>query len=174
MAGEVALFRSGFGVTVFRPSYIFGPGEEFLSPLVRRMARGGALEIPGNGEYRLQPISVRDAARAVLGALDSQETSPRVVDLVGPEALSYRALVGRIASRVGRAVEIQECPVDEALARARDSGYFGLRPHDLACLLCDEVSDPSAARFLVGETLEPLDTMVAEAVEADHPSETGK
>ncbi len=172
MAGEVALFRSGFGVTVFRPSYIFGPGEEFLSPLVRRIARGGALEIPGDGEYRLQPISVRDAARAALGALDSQLMSPRVVDLVGPEALSYRALVGRIASRVGRAVAIQERSVDEVLALARTSGYFGLRPHDLACLFCDEISDPGAAQSLVGETLEPLETMIAEAIEVDRLSGT--
>jgi uncharacterized protein YbjT (DUF2867 family) len=37
MAGEVALFRSGLAATVLRPSYIFGVGDEFLYPLIRRV-----------------------------------------------------------------------------------------------------------------------------------------
>ena len=70
MAGEVALFRSGVSATVFRPSYIFGHGDEFLTPLLGRLAEGGAIEIPGDGSYRLQPLSVEDAARASLAAID--------------------------------------------------------------------------------------------------------
>jgi NADH dehydrogenase len=172
MTGEVTLFRSGLAATVFRPSYIFGPGDEFLTPLIRRIARGGVIEIAGDGGYRLQPVAVRDAARAALGALDGRETLPRVIDLVGPEVLSYRDLVGRIASLLGRAVEIRERPVEEALALARASDYFGLRPHDLACLLCDEVSDPSAVSSLVGERLETLDRVIAETIAASDGSGT--
>ena len=166
MAGEVALFRSSLAATVFRPSYLFGAGDEFLSPLIFRIDTGPVIEIPGDGRYRLQPVAVRDAARAVLGALEQNEDSPRVIDLVGPEILSYRTLVGRIASIMGRRVEIRERPVDETLALARESGYFGLRPHDLACLLCDEVSDPGAVESLVGGKLEPLDGVIARTVAA--------
>ncbi len=166
MAGEVALFRSSLTSTVFRPSYLFGAGDEFLSPLILRIAADPDIEIPGEGGYRLQPLAVRDAALAVLGALEHSEASPRVIDLVGPEVLSYRALVGRIASIMGRRVEVRERPVNEALALARESGYFGLRPHDLACLLCDEVSDPSAVESLVGGKLEPLDGVIARTVAA--------
>lgn len=161
MAGEVALFRSGLAATVFRPSYIFGAGDEFLSPLCARVAADSVLEIPGRGEYRLQPVSVQDAARAVLGALKQSQKSPRTIDLVGPEILSYRDLVGRVASMMGRRVEILERSVEEALALARSSSYFGLTPQDLACLLCDEVSDPGAVESLVGGELESLDTMIA-------------
>ena len=161
MAGEVELFRSGLAATVFRPSYILGAGDEFLTPLMARMARESVIEIPGDGSYRLQPVSARDTARAILGALERDDPAPRVVDLVGPEVVSYRALVGRVASIMGRTVEITERPIDQVLVQARESSYFGMSPTDLACLLCDEVSDARATEDLAGGTLETLDTMVA-------------
>jgi len=175
MAGEVALFRSDLGVAVFRPSYIFGAGDEFLSPLIRRVARERAIEIPGRGDYRLQPISVADTARAILGAIDAGErSSPQVIDLVGPEVLSYRALISRIASLVGRPVEIRERPVEEAEAAARATGYFGLRAHDLACLLCDEISDPASVAALLGEPLETVDVILKRAIAGVLASGTGE
>ena len=174
MAGEVALFRSDLLATVFRPSYIFGAGDEFLSPLIRRMAQGPQVEIPGSGDYRLQPISVTDTARAILAAIDGVPSpSPRVIDLVGPEVLSYRALILRIASLMGRSAEIRERAVEEAEAQARATGYFGLRPHDLACLLCDEVSDPGPVASLVGGPLETVDQMVERTIAMLQAEETG-
>lgn len=165
MAGETALFRSGLSAIAFRPSYIFGSGDRFLSPLAGRIDADPAVEIPGSGEYRLQPISVADAARAIASAVDQKpETSSRVIDLVGPEVLSYRALILRIASYLGRKVNIKERPIEEAVAQARVSGYFGLRPHDLSCLLCDEVSEPSVVRALIGGELETLDAILAETL----------
>jgi NADH dehydrogenase len=163
MAGEVALFRSGVAATVFRPSYIFGAGDEFLTPLVGRIAAGSALEIPGPGDYRLQPISVHDTVRAIMGGLEPGDTSTRVVDLVGPEVIAYKALIARLASALSRPVEIRERPLDEALAEARTSGYLGMGAHDLACLLCDEVADSSAVEGLIGGKLESLDSMIAQA-----------
>lgn len=160
MAGEVALLRSGLATTVFRPSYIFGAGDGFLTPLIGRLAASPVIEIPGDGEYRLQPISISDTVRAILGALDPSDTKAQVVDLVGPEIISYRALIGRIASLLGRPMQIQQRSVREALAQSRHSGYFGLRPHDMACLLCDEVSDPGEVEKLVGAKLEPLDSVL--------------
>lgn len=173
MAGEVALFRSDLSATVFRPSYIFGAGDEFLSPLIRRMAREPVVEIPGRGDYRLQPISVGDTARAILAAIDGAPgSSPRVIDLVGPEVLSYRELILRIASLMGRRAEIRERAIEEALAQARATGYFGLRPHDLACLLCDEVSDPGPVASLVGGAMETLDQMVERTIATLKAAET--
>ncbi len=166
MAGEVELFRSGLAVTVFRPSYIFGHGDEFLTPLIGRILAAAAIEIPGDGTYRLQPISVADAARASLAALAASGPSHRVVDLVGPEALSYRELIQRIASIMGKSVGILERPVEETIALARDSGYFGLRAHDLDCLLCDEIASPRPVTDVLGAPLEGLDVVITRTVAA--------
>ena len=166
MAGEVALFRSGLAGVVFRPSYIFGQGDEFLTPLIGRILAEAAVEIPGDGTYRLQPISVADAARASLAALATSGPSHRVVDLVGPEVLSYRELILRIASAVGKEVAISERSVEEAIALARNSGYFGLRAHDLDCLLCDEIASPRPVTNLLEAPLEGLDVVIARTVAA--------
>lgn len=172
MAGEVALFRSDLAITVFRPSYIFGEGDEFLTPLIGRIAAGSIIEIPGDGQYRLQPVSAGDTARAIVGALDSDGTSPSVVDLVGPEVLSYRALIDRVGSIAGRTVRIRERPLAEALALAREAGYFGLTANDLACLLCDEVSDPAPVESLAGRKLESLDAIISATLAALESSRT--
>lgn len=166
IAGEVALFRSGFRATVFRPSYIFGHGDEFLTPLLGRMSGGGGMEIPGDGSYRLQPVSVEDAARASLAAIDGADASPRVIDLVGPEIVSYRTLIDRIAAQTGKPALIHERPVEETMAMARASGFFGLSPTDLDCLLCDEVSDPGPVAALVGAPLEGLDAVITRTLAA--------
>lgn len=166
MAGEVAAFRSGVPVTVFRPSYIFGLGDEFLSPLLRRMSDTSDIEIPGKGHYRLQPISVEDAARACVGAIADDDGEPhQVVDLVGPEVISYRNLLLRIVSTLKRPMAIRERPVAEALEIARADGYWGLRPHDLACLLCDETSEPAPVEALVGGSLDSVHVMIQRTVE---------
>lgn len=160
LAGEVALFRSEIAGVVFRPSYIFGVGEESLGPLMRRILSEPAIEIPGDGSYRLQPISVEDTARAVLAALDSRGLGPAAFDLVGPEVVSYRDLVERASAELGKVVTIRERPVEDAVRAARTSSYFGMRSHDLACLLCDEVSDAKPVGALVGQSLETLDVMI--------------
>jgi nucleoside-diphosphate-sugar epimerase len=169
LAGEVALFRSKLEAVVLRPSYIFGTGDEFLTPLVRQMRSADAIEIPGDGRYRMQPISVQDAAHVVLGSLASEASGPQVVDLVGPEPISYRGLIDRIAAVMKRSIEVRERPVEETLAIARNGDYFGLRPHDLACLLCDEVSDSGPARSLAGRELDALDSVIAEGVRGAEP-----
>jgi len=166
MAGETALFRSGLPATVLRPSYIFGWGDDFLTPLMKRMMKNPVVEVPGDGQYRLQPISVKDTARVILGVLEARGPSAQVVDLVGPEAITFRALIARIAAVMGRTVELRPRAIEEAMDRARASDYFGLRAHELACLLCDEVSDSSQAALLAGGRLDDLDSVIAATLAA--------
>jgi NADH dehydrogenase len=167
LCGEVELLRSGLRVVLARPSYVFGPGEGFLTPLLRALVASDELEIAGDGSYRLQPIDVRDAADALLEACQSDRATP-VLDLVGPEIVTYRELVARAVRRLEAAgvralrpaLRVEERPIPEADARSRAEGFNGLRPHDLDVLLCDEVSDPGAAAGLIDRPLAGLDAMI--------------
>jgi len=176
LASEVELYRSGRETVVLRPSYITGAGDGLVRGLLREMA-AGEVERPGDGSYRMQPVAVGDAVSAVLAAAfgPAPAVSPRprhlVLDLVGPEIVSYQQLlerVGRIARASGKAADhrIREVPIEEAERRAAQGGFHGHRPDDLDCLLCDEVSDPRPLEALIGRPLTPLDEALAAAVGA--------
>jgi nucleoside-diphosphate-sugar epimerase len=175
LASEAELFRSGRETVVLRPSYITGPGDGLVRGLLRDMT-AGEVERPGDGAYRMQPVALQDAVAAILAAVESRAAAPdfhrpphRVLDLVGPETITYRDLierVGRIARAQGKAGDhgVREVPVEEADRRAANGGFHGHLPDDLDCLLCDEVSDPRPLESLLGRPLTPLDDALSAAV----------
>jgi NADH dehydrogenase len=173
LAAEVALFRSDREAVVFRPSYIVGPGDGLLPVLLDGLA-GRGLDVPGDGLYRMQPVFVDDAAQAVLAAATVRAPFPpsaphRVLDLVGPEPVSYRELIARVAEAAraaGRPVKgrVRKVPVGEAERQARAGGFLGMGSDELDCLLCDEVADPAPLASLLGRPLTSLADALAAAV----------
>jgi len=164
LAAEVDLFCSGLEAVVLRPSYIVGPEDELVPALLAEMA-AGEVEIVGDGAYRLQPIAVEDACRAVLRAAEIPLDGPLVIDLVGAQAVTFREFVLRLATAArsaGRAAEVRlrEKPLAEADAAAASGGYRGLLPDELDVLLCDETADPAPLAALLGTPLTPLDQTI--------------
>jgi len=170
LAAELALFRSGLAVAVLRPSYVVGAGGELIPQLVREMAEGEVEQI-GDGSYRMQPIDVEDAAAAILAGLDTARPALAVLDLVGPQPMSYAAFVARV-SRVaaglglGGSHRVREIPVVEAERQAAAGGYRGMLSDELDCLLCDEVADARPLEALLGRPLVPVDAAIERALRA--------
>ena len=169
LEAEMVLFRSGLDASVFRPSYIVGPGDGLTTMLLDDLEKGIA-ERPGDGRYRMQPVAVADAAAAILAAV-SRAGGPghRVLDLVGPEPIAFDDFVARFAARArasGRRSDytIRAVPVAEADRQARAGGYRGMLPDELDCMLCDEVGDPAPLAVLLGRPLTPLDAAIDAAL----------
>lgn len=170
LSAEVVLYSSDREVVVFRPSYIVGPGDGLVPSLLAEMA-AGVVEWPGDGQYRLQPVAVADAAAAILAAaslsLDpDRRARHRVFDLVGPSPVTYQGFVERLARVAGRPgrFELRSIPIEVADQQAAAGGYRGMPPDELDCLLCDEVSDPGPLAAVLGRPLTPLDDALATAV----------
>ena len=88
---------SGLQWTVFRPSVIFGPEDEFVNVLARLVRLSpGVLPLPDGGRARFQPIAVRDVARAVGMSLIRSDTISGVYPLGGPGPLSLREMTERV------------------------------------------------------------------------------
>jgi NADH dehydrogenase len=170
---EAEAWRSALEVVALRPSYVVGPGDGFITLLLRELA-GGAVHRPGDGTYRMQPAAVRDAADAALAAasepIRTGRSPHRVVDLVGPTPIAFRdfvPLVAEAARAAGRphAFRWEEVPVAEADRAAAAAGAWrGYPPEDLDGLLCDEVADAAPLEGLLGRALTPLAEAVATAV----------
>jgi NADH dehydrogenase len=110
---EQHLAASGLEGTVFRPSVVFGDPRgrmEFATQLMHDIV-DSALPAPlfypgllptGAGAFRLSPVHVRDVARAFVSALPSPATVDRTLCLGGPEDLSWREIIERLAAVRGR------------------------------------------------------------------------
>lgn len=167
LQAELALYASGLDVAVLRPSYVLGPGGELIAEL-RDELRRGRVEVIAGGAARMQPIAVGDAADAILAAAARAVAWPLAFDLVGPEPVSYRGLVERVAGRLQPPPDWSASSIseDEADRAAAASGYRGMGPEALDCLLCDEVGDPAPLVTLMGRALTPLDEVLGEVLEA--------
>jgi uncharacterized protein YbjT (DUF2867 family) len=93
---ERTVIESPLSHTVFAPSWVYSPRDQFLI-LTERMSHLPVMPIPGRGRAAFQPIWSEDVADCVLaalpgGSLAAQSAGARY-ELAGPETLSYREIV---------------------------------------------------------------------------------
>jgi uncharacterized protein YbjT (DUF2867 family) len=96
---EQAIRTSPLETTVFAPSIVYDHSDPWIT-LLRRFSFLPVLPVSGSGDAAFQPIWSRDAAAAVVGALERDRRDR--YELAGPETLTYNQmsdLVSRIAGR---------------------------------------------------------------------------
>ncbi|WP_117236806.1 complex I NDUFA9 subunit family protein [Thermus sediminis] len=100
--GEEVVRHSGLSWTIFRPSLIFGPGDEFFGKVLRELVCSPLPFVPliGDGRFPFRPVYVGDVALAFVEALEKGITGSH--DLVGPEEYTFRELLERVMAVVGR------------------------------------------------------------------------
>ncbi len=96
---ERALRESGLSYASLRPTVLFGKEDILVNNIAWALRHLPVFGVFGDGEYRLQPIYVDDLAR--LAVEQGQSKEDRVVDAVGPETFTYRALVRTIGRSIG-------------------------------------------------------------------------
>jgi len=99
---EVEVRGSGLDYTIFRPSIVFGPKDDFVNKLAGYMRAFPAMPVIGDGEYQIQPIAADDVARCFAEALERPDTIGQTYELCGPDRLSYNALLDTIGRVLGK------------------------------------------------------------------------
>ena len=159
-AAEEAVGSSPLPWTIFRPSIVYGPGDEFVT-MLRGMIEGlPVVPVIGSGRQRLQPVPVAQVAQGVARALALEATVKHTYDVGGPDAVSMVELLDMIAAALGRRRRLKVHvpirlvrPVTQILHRL--PGY-PLTPDQLVMLEEDNTCDPSAFFSTFGLTPVPL------------------
>ena len=96
---EAVIRNSGLRYAILRPAVVFGEEDILINNIAWLLRRFPLFAIPGDGQYRVQPIFVEDLAML---AVESAKIPENVVlDAVGPETYSYDDLVAMIRTAVG-------------------------------------------------------------------------
>lgn len=100
--GDDAVRTTCPDAVILRPSVLFSRDGAFFGDLDAIIRRLPIVPLFGDGGTRLQPVYVGDVAEAVCRVLDRGGTAGMVYDLGGPEVLTYREILSRLAARAGR------------------------------------------------------------------------
>jgi NADH dehydrogenase len=101
-AAERAVTLSSLNHTILRPSIVFGEGDEFVNALASLVRWNPIVPVAGDGKARFQPIWVEDLVTCIVACLDGEAHNGQVIELGGPEHLTYDELVDIVKTELGR------------------------------------------------------------------------
>ncbi len=97
---EKALIESGISYAILRPTVLFGKEDILINNIAWALRKLPVFGVFGDGQYRLQPIYVDDLA--LLSVEQGVKRDNVIIDAIGPETFTYKALVQTIGSIIGK------------------------------------------------------------------------
>ncbi len=90
------------GATIFRPSIVFGPDDDFFNKFAALARMLPALPLVGGGHTRFQPVFAGDVAEAFAAAVAGETKPGTIYELGGPEVLTFRELMDYVLATIER------------------------------------------------------------------------
>ena len=170
-AGEEAVKAAFPEATIFRPSVIFGPEDDFFNmfagmirvlpalpvmgaPLMPKVSLGGAdgwsIDCFGDGGCKFQPVYVGDVAQAMFDSVSRPETRGETYELGGPQVYSFKELMELILKVTERKKLLMPVPLAVASFEALFLQFLPkplLTPDQVALMECDNVLSDDAQGF---------------------------
>ena len=116
--------------TVFRPTYIYGPGN--YNPIERwffdRIVNNKAIPIPGEGNIVTQLGHVSDLADAMVLSLGSLKAKDKIYNCSGKKGVTFKGLISMAAIACGRdPLDVRLAPFDLSKVDPKGRKAFPLR-----------------------------------------------
>ena len=101
-AAEEVVRRCGMDFTIFRPSLIFGPEDQFVNRFAGLIRFSPVVPVLGSRTARFQPVAVESVARAFVASLAEPRAFGQTYDLCGPQSFTLARLLDEILEVMGR------------------------------------------------------------------------
>jgi uncharacterized protein YbjT (DUF2867 family) len=144
--------------TIFRPSILFGPNDDFFNRFASMAQMSPVLPLIGGGHTRFQPVFAGDVAEAIAMAADGKAAPGAIYELGGPDVFTFKQLMKFILATTGRRRLL--APLPFPVAKLQAAGFE----------LLSKVPLPLLSRpLLTRDQVEMLryDNVVSEAARAD-------
>lgn len=159
--------------TVFRPADLYGPGDErFLGPRLRRIERGEAFQVPGDGRIKMGPVHAEDVAKAVVNTLGYGMAVDAVYHFCS-EGIAYDDMLKAIGRVVSKEPKIQHSSlgfrermltIQDLLTRDPAKKLsISTRRNELRYFLKDHLYPTDDARKQIGFDPRPFESGVRQA-----------
>jgi uncharacterized protein YbjT (DUF2867 family) len=164
---EAVIQQGGFAGAIFRVPMILGLDSPAMLQL-RQVARSPLLPLVSGGAVRIQPIAEADVLAAIVRAIAAAPRPLRVLNLVGPETLTYVELLHRVCTRLGKRPRVLRIPTAAARLSASLAGalvpWLGWNPSVFDILFQEHLADPAEACATLPLTLTPVQETLDQAM----------
>ncbi|MGI8643842.1 MAG: complex I NDUFA9 subunit family protein [Thermomicrobiales bacterium] len=160
---EQAVMASGIPWTIFRPSVIFGPKDEFINQLASLVRTFPVIPVVGDGGSKFMPVSVKEVAAAYRRAVEDPTTAGQTYELGGGKVYTYEEMLDVIAAKLNKKKPKVHVPVSLMMPVVKFSKPLpkALRPpvteQQLKMLALDNSTEESATGDLIGHPPTPLE-----------------
>ena len=93
LQGEKCIQENFKSSVILRPSVVFGPEDKFFNTFATIAQFFPFLPLIGGGKTKFAPIYVGDVAKAIVKALELNNSKPKIYELGGPENYSFKELM---------------------------------------------------------------------------------
>ncbi|MFN3265302.1 MAG: complex I NDUFA9 subunit family protein [Deinococcales bacterium] len=147
-AAEELVRASGLDYTIFRPSLIFGEGDDFFGRVLKNLVSSAPI-VPqiGDGSFPFRPVWVGDVAKCFAQSLDIPATIGQVYNVVGAQEFSFRELLLLEMKALGIKKPLVPAPIflmDIAVPMMQILGSLApITTHQYAMLKAGNTADPA-------------------------------
>jgi uncharacterized protein YbjT (DUF2867 family) len=100
--GEQLVLAATPEATIFRPSILFGPNDDFFNRFAGLARMAPALPLVGGGHTRFQPVFAGDVAEAIAKAVAGEAKAGAIYELGGPEVFTFKQLMEFVLATIER------------------------------------------------------------------------
>jgi uncharacterized protein YbjT (DUF2867 family) len=133
-------------LTTLRAAMIVGAGSAAFETIVALVNRLPVMLLPRWTSTPTQPVALADVARCLAGVCGREEAFGETYDLGGPEVMTYREMIERIARIRGRRPPLLEVPVLTPRLSALWLELVSPRNAGVARPLVEGLRNPTVAR----------------------------
>lgn len=159
-AEEAYIASSGIPYTVFRPSWVYGPGDVSLNRFLGFARLLPFVPVIGNGRTRINPLFVDDLGAHVSAAVEREDLRGRTFEIGGPRVMTMDEVVraALVASDRRRFLLHQPAGFMKFVARViQHLPGRPLTPDAIDFITMDGVADTSDLQSAFGLPLTPVE-----------------